>query len=112
MAQMLRIWKHVPGLPECAHFLRKTQRDSDVCVHGREGASDQNITVAEMLDHLLSGMKGIHHHKVGMRIDEFKRTSHDSIKEFLTVVRVVLNEIVHSPQAAAVALDDTESRPH
>src|SRR6266480_5216418 len=96
MRQAFGVWQHVPCPPECAHFLRATQRDADVCVHGWEVVSDQNIVLAEMLDHLPSGMKGIHHYKVGMRIDGFKPTSHGLIKKFLTVVRVAPNKVVHS----------------
>ena len=51
MHRALRVWQLVPGSPECAHFLRKTQRDSDVRFHSWEGSSDQDITVPKMLDH-------------------------------------------------------------
>ena len=32
-----------------------TQRDANISVHGRKTASDQNIVLPEMLDHLLAG---------------------------------------------------------
>src|SRR6266853_1326959 len=46
----------------------------------------------EMLDHVLRRMEGIHHYKIGVRINRFKRTSHGLIEKFLTVVRITLNE--------------------
>ena len=49
--------QHVPCPPECVHFLQVTQRDTDICVHGRETASDQNIVLAKMLNHILSWIK-------------------------------------------------------
>src|SRR5438445_9153512 len=89
---VLRIRQHVPCPPKCAHLLRTTQRDTDVCVHWLEAASDQDVVPPEMLDHLLRRMKAIHHYEISMRIDRFKRTSHGLIKKFLTVVRITLNE--------------------
>src|SRR5438552_17465578 len=89
---VLRIRQHVPCPPKCAHLLRTTQRDTDLCVHWLEAASDQDVVPAEMLDHLLSRMKGIHHYEISVRIDRFKRTSHGLIEKFLAVVRIMLNE--------------------
>src|SRR5215470_6395088 len=94
--RMFRIGQHVPCLPETPHFIRETQRDSDVCIHEWKATSNQNIIFAEMLGHFFGRMKGIHHYKVGVRIDRLKRTSHSLIKEFLTVVHITSNKIVHT----------------
>src|SRR5215469_12053802 len=103
MHRMLQIWQEVPRSPKCKHFLRAAQRDTYVRVHGGDVASNQDIVLEEIPDYLLSGMKGIHHHKVGMRIDGFMRTSHSLIEKFLTV-------ILSSQNKAAYAIGIIESR--
>ena len=64
--RMFRIGQRVPRLPEKPHFIREPERDSDVCAHGRKASSDQNVIFAEVLDHVICWMKGIHHHEIGL----------------------------------------------
>src|SRR5512146_1680360 len=49
-----------------------------------------------MLDDLVCWVISIHHHKVGMRIDRLKRSCHSLIKEFLTVVQVASDKVIHA----------------
>src|SRR5713226_8144476 len=71
-------------------------REIRMCVSiGRVRTSDQDVVLAEMLDHLLRRMKGIHHDKIGVRIDRFERPCHCLIEKFLTVVCVAPNEIIN-----------------
>ena len=62
----------------------------------KENGAQSEIVFTKVLNHIVSRMEGIHHYKVGMRIDGFKRTSHCLIEKLLTVVRVLLNEGAHS----------------
>ena len=63
---VLRPGDRVPGSPERCHFIPSTESDADMCVHGREDTSNQNIIKPKMLHNLTGGMIGIHHHEVGV----------------------------------------------
>ena len=75
--------KSIPGIPERPHFLRSSKGHSNMCIHSRKAASDQNVALPKTTNHLFRWVIGIHHHEVGMRIDGFKHTSRGLVKEFL-----------------------------
>src|SRR5579871_285978 len=41
----------VPGLPECFHLIRLSQRDSCVRIHRRKGTADIDIVLLKVINH-------------------------------------------------------------
>jgi hypothetical protein len=96
MHYVFRVWQHIPCAPKRQHFFPSTKRDPNVSVHGGKTGANQNFVFTKMFNHILSRMEGIHHYKIGMRINRLKGASHCLIEKLLTVVRVLLNEGAHS----------------
>ena len=57
-------------------------------------------------------MKGIHHYKVGVRIDRSKGTCHCLIEKFLTVVRIAPNEVIRPHRYRPARPQRLELRSH
>ena len=58
--------------------------------------SDQDVVLSKVLDHLVRGMKRVHHDEIRMRVDRLQSTRHRLVEEFLPIIGVVLNKVADS----------------
>jgi len=93
-------------MPENLHLLGTTEGSTDVCIQRGKSASYHDIVLPEVLDYLLCGMAGVHHHKIGVRTDRFKLTIRGLIKEFLTIVHFCSTEPFNPSLSGASSLSN------
>src|SRR5207248_8958846 len=61
----------------------------------RKSSSDEDVVFAEMLNDLCYRVLRIHHHEIGMRVNWLQHSAYGLVEEFLPIIPIAFNEILH-----------------